>query len=55
VTVEEIQLLFFDNEVKNKTDLNWKGHIIDGRLYFPENTIYHTPVIMIVDRVRINR
>jgi hypothetical protein len=54
VTVEEIQLLFVDNEVKNKIDLEWKGHIIDGILYFAENTIYHTPVIMIVDRVRIN-
>jgi hypothetical protein len=53
VTVGEIQLLFADNELKNKIDLKWKAHIINGKLYFSENIIYHTPVIMIVDRVNV--
>lgn len=53
ITVEEIQLLFSDDCVKNNIDLNWKGHIIDGKVYF-SNDNYHTPLIIVAYKIRLN-
>ena len=54
VTVEAIQLLFVNNDILNRVDLDWGGHIIRGKLFFSEDNHYHTPIIMVVENVRIN-
>jgi hypothetical protein len=54
VRVEKIQLIFNSDEMINRIDLNWGGHVVEGKLYFPETGHHHTPLIMIVDRINLN-
>ncbi|MCL2441145.1 MAG: DUF4431 domain-containing protein [Treponema sp.] len=54
VTVTEIQLVFNDKENIKNINLDWGGHIVNGRLYFSESGYYFTPVILVVDRIVIN-
>jgi hypothetical protein len=54
ITVEEIQLIFNSDEIKRRIDLDWRGHIIRGRLYFSETGHHHTSLIMVVDYINVN-
>jgi hypothetical protein len=56
VILEEIQLIFCNNELKKRIDLNWGGHILIGRIYFSNDNDnnHYTPIIMYVEDVRIN-
>jgi hypothetical protein len=53
ITTEEIILLFSNDNLREKIDLVWRAHIIEGKLYFFENNS-HTPLIMIADRINAN-
>ena len=54
ISVEEIQLLFNDDNMKSRIDLNWRGYIIRGKLYFSETGHHHTPLIMVVEYISLN-
>jgi hypothetical protein len=46
--------MFNSDEMRNRVDLDWRGHILEGKLYFSETGHHHTPLIMVVDRININ-
>jgi hypothetical protein len=54
VTVEEMQLIFYNEELKRTIDSNWLGYVIEGKVYFSETGHHHTPLIMVVDRINLN-
>jgi hypothetical protein len=54
ITIEEIQLIFNNEEMIKIIDLNWRGHVVWGKLYFSETGHHHTPLIMVVDRINLN-
>jgi hypothetical protein len=54
VILEEIQLIFINDELKMRVDFDWGGHVLNGRIRFPNDSNYYTPVIMYVEKIEIN-
>jgi hypothetical protein len=54
VKVVEIQLIINSDEIKNRINLDWAGHILEGKLYFSETGHHYTPLIMVVDKINLN-